>query len=177
MRRPLLILSCSARKSVHPGETPAYLRYDGPAFQVLRRSGWPDLRHERGLGHVRVAVLSAEYGLISGWSCIPSYDRRMDDDRAAELGEADAGKIRDHLAARVIASSERLARLHYPSEVCVVGGQLYRQVVERWQGRGLLDDVPRVVYTGGHGRGIGHQLGALKTWLGRQRRPAARRVS
>jgi hypothetical protein len=81
MSRHLVILSCSATKIEDPAPVPAILRYDGPAYKVLRSflrgSSWP--------GKLSVGVLSAEFGLIGGLAPIPHYDRRMDARRALDL--------------------------------------------------------------------------------------------
>lgn len=77
----LLLLSCSASKWNAPGEIPAIVRYDGPIYRLLRSHlreyGWPH--------PVKVAILSAEYGLIGGLAPIRMYDRRMTYERAREL--------------------------------------------------------------------------------------------
>ncbi|RDV81175.1 tRNA-guanine transglycosylase DpdA [Ammonifex thiophilus] len=77
----LLIVSCSALKNDAPGEIPALVRYDGPAYRVirsfLREWSWPS--------NLRVGVFSAEYGLIGGLAPIPFYERRMTPERAREL--------------------------------------------------------------------------------------------
>lgn len=79
----LLLLSCSASKWNVPGEIPAIVRYDGPLYRVLRSylrtNGWPH--------PLKVAILSAEYGLIGGLAPIRMYDRRMTYERARELEE------------------------------------------------------------------------------------------
>lgn len=79
--RELLIVSCSSLKWDAPGEVPAVMRYNGPAYRLLR-----SFFRERGWPHpVKLAVLSAEYGLIGGLASIPMYDRRMTPERAREL--------------------------------------------------------------------------------------------
>lgn len=81
MKRCLLII-CSKAKLSEPKLLPAIERYDGPYFRVLRRffrevpSGKDDLK---------VLILSAKYGLISGDRLIPNYDYMMTTMRAEEL--------------------------------------------------------------------------------------------
>jgi hypothetical protein len=57
------------------------VRYDGPAYRVirtfLRENLWPD--------RLSVAIVSAKYGLIGGLAPIPTYDRRLTAHRAAML--------------------------------------------------------------------------------------------
>ena len=80
--KSLLILGCSARKIVAPGEIPALSRYDGPAFRVLRRA----LRERAGLREtLTTRIVSAEFGLILDSTPIPWYDRTMTEARAGEL--------------------------------------------------------------------------------------------
>lgn len=75
----LLILSCSRSKRSEDQLLPAYERYDGPAFRLLRRY----LNRSTNIPNIR--ILSAEYGLISYDFHIPYYERRMTAQRAQEL--------------------------------------------------------------------------------------------
>jgi hypothetical protein len=160
--RPLLILSCSARKDRRPGELPAYVRYDGPWYRVLRRRGWPD---GEGAPPVRVLVLSAEYGLIDALCPLPVYDRRMDAARAAKLAELPAARLRARLALQ--------ETVGIVPEVLFAGGELYRGVIERWRERELFPARLEVHCARG---GIGEQQSAVARWLGVQTlAPQARR--
>ena len=134
---------------------PAYKRYDGPAYRMLRATGYP----AGGAVLCREQILSAEYGLIRASRDIPEYDRRMDAARARELGEADATELRELLW---LHRPGKVAFDHLPmSEARVFGGALYRAVIQRWQERGAFRDVP-ITYSSG---GIGRQLGQLRAWL------------
>jgi hypothetical protein len=75
----LLILSCSRSKRAEAELLPAYERYDGPPFRLLRRY----LNTSTNIPNIR--ILSAEYGLISYDSHIPNYERMMTAQRAQEL--------------------------------------------------------------------------------------------
>lgn len=75
----LLILSCSQSKRTATHSLPAYERYDGPTFRLLRRY----LKTSTDSPIIR--ILSAEYGLISHDKHIPFYERRMTAERAQEL--------------------------------------------------------------------------------------------
>lgn len=158
MRRPLLIMACSATKLSTP--TYAHRLYDGPAYRVLRNSGWPGPQGPS----VRVRILSAAHGIMSPWRELAPYDRLMDEARAQELADADTDELLRTLFLPVLASKRRDAFQHFPaSEVFVWGGRLYRQVVQAWEERGLFSGVPGgVSYSAG---GIGVQLGQLKRWL------------
>lgn len=75
----LLILSCSQRKRSDPGLLPAIERYNGPAFQVLRkflRERPDDTRR------LDVFIMSAAYGLIPAEYPIANYDQVMTSQRA-----------------------------------------------------------------------------------------------
>lgn len=76
----LLILSCSQKKKETSNLLPALNRYDGPAFQITRKYLNADPK-----ANLSVYVLSAEYGLISSDTLIPSYDRKLTLKRADEL--------------------------------------------------------------------------------------------
>ena len=145
---PLLILSCSATKRGLPGLMPAVYRYDGPAYRVLRASGWPGSDGP----HVRVVILSAYHGPLDPFTPIEDYDVKMDGDRAQVLSQFwPLGK-------------RLLGLLDHPtSEVFVFGGALYREVIQAWGAAGPFEHVPgEVAYSDG---GIGTQLGQLTRWL------------
>lgn len=72
----LLILSCGARKRPVTEPMSAGELYTGPLWTTLRKYQTQD---------VRVAVLSAEHGLIPADKTILPYDRRLDPARVAEL--------------------------------------------------------------------------------------------
>lgn len=88
--KDLLIVSCSALKNDASGEIPALMRYDGPAYRIIRSFlqewSWPS--------NLRVGVLSAEYGLIGGLAPVPFYERRMTPERARELRQAVVSTLR-----------------------------------------------------------------------------------
>lgn len=136
----LLILSCSATKRPDPELLPALLRYDGPAYRLLRKA----LRELAEVHHPRIAILSAEFGLITNDTPIPCYDRRMDKTRAAAL----APLVQRELNA-ILADT--------PTDVFVHLGRDYLSA---------LGTVPsgswRISYAEG---GIGERLGQLRRWL------------
>lgn len=78
MDKQLLILGCSQTKRESPGLLPAIHRYEGPAYKVLlsylRECHWPR--------NLSVAILSAKYGLVGGFTGIEDYDERMTRERA-----------------------------------------------------------------------------------------------
>lgn len=75
MQRPLLLLTCSARKRLDSGELPAIERYDGPMFRVLRRfrNQHPNLEFE-------TFILSARFGWMGEQTPTPLYDQQPSDD-------------------------------------------------------------------------------------------------
>jgi hypothetical protein len=79
--RDLLVLGCSQTKREAAGLLPAIDRYDGSAYRVLRNY----LREQQWPSNLSVAVLSARYGLVGGFTGIEDYDQRMSPSRAAEL--------------------------------------------------------------------------------------------
>ena len=134
-----LFLSCSRAKKPGAGLERAVERYDGPAFRTLRL--W-----EKNAGDLRVWVLSAEHGLISGDAKIPDYDRRMDAARAAELRDDTAEKL------------ARIAAEHSFSAALVCMANAYAAAFPaRFPGGAEME---RAV-----GR-IGGKISRLKTWLG-----------
>ena len=114
-------------------------RYDGPAFRTLR------LWRERA-GDLRVWVLSAEHGLISGDAPISDYDRRMDAARAAEL----RGSTEEKLAG--------IAAEHSFSAALICMADVYASAFPARLPGGA--ETERTV-----GR-IGGKISRLKAWLG-----------
>jgi hypothetical protein len=67
------VLGCSQTKRETPGLLPAIDRYDGPPYRVLRNY----LREREWPANLSVAILSAEYGLVGGFTGIADYNTRM----------------------------------------------------------------------------------------------------
>ena len=73
MDRQLLVLGCSQTKRDAPGLLPAIDRYDGSSYRVLRSY----LREREWPASLSVAILSAKYGLVGGFTGIEDYNERM----------------------------------------------------------------------------------------------------
>lgn len=73
MSKQLLVLGCSQTKRSADGLLPAIDRYDGSPYRVLRSY----LRDREWPSNLSVAVLSAKYGLVGGFTGITAYDERM----------------------------------------------------------------------------------------------------
>jgi hypothetical protein len=136
----LLILSCSATKRRDSDLLPALERYEGPAYRLLRKA----LRELAEVHQPRVAILSAEFGLIAGDTPIPWYDRRIDAARAARLAPAVQQGTAALLDAEVTNVFVYLSRDYLPALGALPAGP--------WE----------VSYA--HG-GIGIRLGQLRRWL------------
>lgn len=83
MDRQLLVLGCSQSKRETPGLLPAIDRYDGSSYRVLRSY----LRERQWPTSLSVAILSAKYGLVGGFTGFEDYDERM-----TPLGKGKGGK-------------------------------------------------------------------------------------
>jgi hypothetical protein len=89
-----LILGCTEAKRKDDDDLPAWERYNGPTFQVMRRF----LREaEPQLQDVDIYILSAEYGLIDADQPVADYDRRMTTARATELRPEVSKRLREIL--------------------------------------------------------------------------------
>lgn len=77
----LLIIPCAKDKVDRAGTMPAYKRYDGPLYRMLRKY-IHDFSNNDGLD---IMILSAKYGLIAPKERIINYDQRMTPERAREL--------------------------------------------------------------------------------------------
>lgn len=141
----LLILSCSRNKRNGTELLPAYERYDGPSFRLLRRF----LNQE--LNPPSVYILSAEFGLIRSNEFIPFYDRQMTKQRAAELRPAVTAKLK-----RIIKSRSNEGK----SDVLICLGKDYFQVVD---GKEILfSSKPSIKIAEGS---PGQKLSCLYDWL------------
>jgi len=80
MSKQLLVLGCSQVKREAPGLLPAIDRYDGSSYRVLRKY----LRQRDWPSNLSVAILSAKYGLVGGFTGIEDYDERMTTLRASD---------------------------------------------------------------------------------------------
>ncbi len=71
--RVILIIACSATKSLTPGSLPAVLRYCGTTFLLLKSlllsNQWPH--------YTKLVIISAKHGLLDGLDAIPWYDQRL----------------------------------------------------------------------------------------------------
>jgi hypothetical protein len=139
----LLILSCSQRKRLDPGLLPAFERYDGPTFRVLRRYLRQVLTNAPS-----ACILSAEFGLISAFHPIPHYDRRMTRERALELRPAVQGAL-----------TEMLGTGEY-REVLLCAGKMYRLAIDGCESL-LTSGITLWLAEGGPG----NTSAALHQWL------------
>ena len=133
----LLLVSCSQAKRPDAGLMPAYERYDGPAYKVLRcwmrqNPYWQDV--------LLIWILSGRYGLISGDVCIADYDQRMTETFATRL------------RIPVTSAMQGIA----PSRCFISLGATYRLALPE-----VLPCVTQVAQGG-----IGQRLTQLKQWLG-----------
>jgi hypothetical protein len=94
----LLILSCSRKKKAGSKLLPALERYDGPAFQVLRKFIVECPAEARKLD---IRILSAKFGLIPADRPIPFYDKPMTARRAIALKPAVSAEMERLLAQRI----------------------------------------------------------------------------
>ena len=145
MKRALLLLACSQRKRSDAGLLPAWDRYDGGAYRVMRKLR----RHGTWPFTVDIYILSARFGLIPATKPIPHYDQRMTPDRARALRPQALQALED-----VLASGEY--------EVLYLDlGRDYLPAVEGWEA--LARKYNLTVYQA-RGR-IGERLRALREWL------------
>jgi len=143
--RRLLILSCSRKKKAGSKLSPALERYDGPAFQVLRKFiiECPTEAH-----NLDIRILSAKFGLIPADQPTPCYDKLMTTHRATLLNPA------------VLADVERLLAGCKYRKLLINVGQNYLPALAGYE---LLvpDDLDVTQATGSSGR----RQTMLRDWL------------
>lgn len=145
MENRLLILSCSQKKKVDSEFLPAIDRYDGPAYQLLRKY----LRKtHQPIYKLDIYILSAKFGLIASDIEIPFYDQLMTDRRADELKTPVFQHVRDLLTNRKY------------KEVFISGGKNYLRVLSQVE-RFIPSDCKIYFSDGTQGR----KLSELYEWL------------
>ncbi len=75
--RHILLLPCSRAKRHDAGDLPAFERYDGPLFRVLRKKAREEDRWPQIPPGLELLILSARYGLIYAATMIPDYDQPL----------------------------------------------------------------------------------------------------
>lgn len=138
----MLILACSQRKRPDEQLLPAVDRYDGPAFQVLRR-----FLRESPSEAPDVLILSAEHGLIPHDLPIAAYDRKMSPTRARELRPL------------VLAELDRITPHRSSPETLVFAGKHYLPALN------LDVTPPRNAATKVCAGALGRKLAELHDWL------------
>ena len=120
---------------------PAIDRYDGPAFRVLHR-----YLREKEDQHLKVYILSAEFGLINSNTPIPYYDRRMTVARALELRQ------------EIMPILETILRQYACEELFICASKLYQQAIDQSTLKRLLP-----LRFAAPGQGL--KLASLHRWL------------
>jgi cytoplasmic iron level regulating protein YaaA (DUF328/UPF0246 family) len=141
----LLILSCSATRRPDAGTMPALDRYDGPSYRVLRKCF-----REQPENHLGIWIVSAEFGLITGDTPIPAYDRRMTMERATELHS------------RIVEQFRMLREEMIADRVLLHMSPVYHSAIAPIRSR--IESLSRTPLHETSG-GIGVRLGQLKRWL------------
>ena len=144
MRKQLLILNCSGKKSDEPGAIPATDRYrPGAFYQILHqfpKDRWP-----------HILIMSAKYGWIFPENRIVNYDKRMDQQAHEEIRDS----FWQHEMVKSYIKNQGLE----DADVFVAMGREYWMVVKEF-----LPELPSGKYRFTYG-GIGMMRGQLKSWL------------
>jgi hypothetical protein len=144
MSRRLLILACSARKAHTDGALPAYDRYTGPLWGVLRNyiQRQPLLATD-----LDAYALSARFGLIPASQQIPWYDETMTPARIAQIRP------------NVLTTFRTLLLRGYDT-LCLGLSQPYLRALEGWN-RDLPANLSVTITDGT----MGTKLRQLRLWL------------
>lgn len=81
MNRFLLIISCSCRKMKTPGSMPAFERYDGQFYRIIRKA----IREDCFPANLDILIISAKFGLIAWDAEIEDYNQFMSKEQAHKL--------------------------------------------------------------------------------------------
>lgn len=136
----LLIISCSARKTIDDGLIPASERYDGTFYRVIRKA-----IREGHAENLDIAILSAKFGLIEWNTEIPTYDQVITPERVLRIE-------------RHVRSNMRLWLSRGYSEIFVNLGKCYAPLVQN------MPQLRHPKTTWATGR-IGERASQMKAWL------------
>ncbi|WP_135366324.1 DUF6884 domain-containing protein [Halosimplex halophilum] len=139
----LLVQSCSQQKTTASGRIPAFERYDGYFFRIIKNT----INGGIEKAPFDICILSAEHGLLNPTDYISNYDREMDERRAAELRDSVVTQLR-----------EKIQSSGY-DPVVVNLGQVYYQAIQGFES-GLGVTVKTI-----EGDGIGEKGQELKQHL------------
>ena len=90
----LLVQSCSKSKKQTSEPISALDLYSGYFFKIIKKS-----RREGAVNSdIDLCILSAKYGFVKPDEKIATYDRRMDVQRATELGPTMRQELREHIS-------------------------------------------------------------------------------
>ena len=81
MKRSLLIISCSSRKINTLGRMPAFERYDGQSYRIIRKA----IREGCFRTNLDILIISAKFGLLAWDAEIEDYDQLMSKEQAHNL--------------------------------------------------------------------------------------------
>ena len=81
MKNSLLIISCSDRKIETPELLPAFERYDGPFYRILRKA----IREGYFPNNLDILIISPKFGLLAWTEKIENYDQLLSDEQARRL--------------------------------------------------------------------------------------------
>jgi hypothetical protein len=139
----LLILSCSQRKTPLKRRLRAIDRYDGPAFQVLRKYLREDVDDS-----LTVLIVSAKYGLIESERKISLYDHRL------------SNALAERLRPKMLETAKHVLHSRPWVAVGLCAGREYQSAL-----KGLAEVVPVGVRLDLLHGGLGKRLTALRNWL------------
>ena len=141
----LLIISCSNKKSETSGLLPAYERYTGYNFQIMKKI----IREQGTLNDIDILILSALYGMIEWNHDIPYYDKMMLTDHVSAMQTKVRQQLQDFFHACTYQYDEFLVNM----------GKVYRQVLEVYP---IQNHCRQVSYSEG---GIGQKGSQMKKWI------------
>ena len=81
MKRSLLIISCSDRKIKTLGRIPAFERYDGQSYRIIRKA----IREDCFPSNLDILIISAKLGLLRWDEEIEDYDQLMSKEQVQKL--------------------------------------------------------------------------------------------
>ncbi|MFP9061987.1 DUF6884 domain-containing protein [Natrialbaceae archaeon A-chndr2] len=139
----LLVQSCSKSKKQTSEPISALDLYSGYFFKIIKKS-----RREGTVNsNIDLCILSAKHGFVKPDEKIVTYDRRMDAQRAAELGPTMSQKLREHTCENKY------------KQIVINAGKEYRKAID-----GFDSDLSVNTY---HvcGDGLGQKGKALKLFL------------
>ena len=143
MKRSLLIINCSSRKINTLGRMPAFERYDGQSYRIIRKA----IREGCFRTNLDILIISAKFGLLAWDTEIEDYDQLMSKEQVHNLRPSIQENLESFLNGRDY------------DKLLINMGATYLETLEGFEWKKHFNEKIEA-----HGR-IGEKSSQLKSWV------------